>query len=115
MFKRKVIEKKNKSGRPKKNIDPKLVFELAKIHCTKEEMASILGCNKDTLYARFSDIMQNGWDEGKASLKRLQWKSAETGNTTMLVWLGKQWLGQKDKAPEEVPNTIINVSVNPIP
>jgi hypothetical protein len=111
----KVIEKKNKGGRPKAQLDEKLIFDLAKIHCTKEEIASIVGCHKDTLYARYSDILQRGYDDGKASLKRLQWKSAEAGNVTMQVWLGKQWLGQKDKAPDEVPNTIINVSVNPIP
>ncbi len=32
------------------------------------------------------------------SLRRKQWRAAEEGNTTMLVWLGKQYLGQKDKS-----------------
>jgi hypothetical protein len=74
-----------------------------------------MGCHVDTLYARYSEILQRGEDEGKRSLKRLQWLQAEKGNVQMLIWLGKQWLGQKDKAPDEVPNTIINVKVSEIP
>jgi hypothetical protein len=35
---------------------------------------------------------------GRMSLRRKQWKAAEDGNTTMLVWLGKQYLGQSDKS-----------------
>jgi hypothetical protein len=36
-------------------------------------------------------------EEGRMSLRRLQWKKAQEGNTTMLIWLGKQYLGQSDK------------------
>lgn len=35
---------------------------------------------------------------GKASLRRMQFKSAEDGNVTMQIWLGKQMLGQRDKS-----------------
>jgi hypothetical protein len=28
----------------------------------------------------------------------MQWQAAEKGNSTMLVWLGKQYLNQKDKS-----------------
>lgn len=111
----KQLEKKKGAGRPKAQIDEKLLYDLAKIHCTKEEIASIMNCHRDTLYARYSDILQRGYDDGKRSLKRLQWQQAEKGNIQMLIWLGKQWLGQKDKAPDEVPNTIINVQVNEVP
>lgn len=45
--------------------------------------------------------VREAWDqgrhEGKSSLRRLQWKAAQKGNSAMLVWLGKQMLGQKDK------------------
>jgi len=34
---------------------------------------------------------------GKASLRRTQWKAATGGNSTMMVWLGKNVLGQTDK------------------
>ena len=41
--------------------------------------------------------LKKGRDQGKTSLRRMQWEKAQSGNTTMLIWLGKQMLGQKDK------------------
>lgn len=112
---KKEIKEKNKGGRPKKEIDPKLVFDLARIHCTKEEIASIVGCHIDTLYARFSEVLQRGNDEGKMSMKRKMHDIAMRGNVQMLIWLSKQRLGYKDKQPDEVPNMVINVNVKEIP
>lgn len=34
------------------------------------------------------------------SLKRKQWEMAMNGNITMLIWLGKQNLGQTDKVEQ---------------
>ena len=39
------------------------------------------------------------------SLRRMQFEKAQTGNTTMLIWLGKQMLGQKDKIETSEENT----------
>lgn len=41
--------------------------------------------------------LERGRESGKASLRRLQWKAANAGNTTMLVWMGKQYLSQTDR------------------
>jgi len=86
-------------GRPKKVIDYEAAEKLAYLHCTQEEMASFLGVSTDTLRRDpvFCDIYKKGMDNGRTSLRRLQWKQAEEGNTTMLIWLGKQILGQRDK------------------
>ena len=32
----------------------------------------------------------------------MQWSAAENGNSTMLVWLGKQYLNQKDKQEQTI-------------
>jgi hypothetical protein len=32
----------------------------------------------------------------------MQFKAAEGGNATMLIWLGKQYLGQSDKTQHEL-------------
>lgn len=40
-------------------------------------------------------------DKGRMSLRRKQWQAVENGNTTMLVWLGKQYLRQKDKVSDD--------------
>jgi AraC-like DNA-binding protein len=62
------------------------------------EMAAVLNCSPDTLQRRFAAVIEKGRERGKSSLKRAQWKKAvDEGNPTMLIWLGKQHLGQTDK------------------
>jgi hypothetical protein len=34
---------------------------------------------------------------GRISLRRKQWEVATAGNIPMLIWLGKQYLDQKDR------------------
>lgn len=95
-----------KVGRPKIEIDWKKVESLCAIHCTAEEIASILDISSDTLERRckenhnisLAEYIRQKSANGKASLRRRQYKKAmEEGNTTMLIWLGKQWLGQTDR------------------
>ena len=83
--------------------------KLASIQCTGEEIAGIMGVSYDTLTRRLKD---KGWSSfadwfrqksasGKMSLRRRQFKMSET-NPTMAIWLGKQYLGQKDHHDVEV-------------
>jgi hypothetical protein len=60
------------------------------------EIAAVCKCSVDTLENRFSDIIKEGRETGKMSLRRLQFKAAEKGNPAILIWLGKQHLDQKD-------------------
>lgn len=84
-----------KVGRPKLNIDPDTVRKLARLHCTMQEMADFFGCHVDTLRDNFSKEINKGKSEGNISLRRKQWQMAvENGNVVMLIWLGKQMLGQ---------------------
>jgi len=84
-----------KVGRPKLNIDPETVRKLARLHCTMQEMADFFGCHRDTLHNNFSAEIAKGKAEGNISLRRKQWQIAvEKGNPVMLIWLGKQMLGQ---------------------
>ena len=93
---------KRKSGRPRLEFDLRQVEQLAAIMCTDAEMAGVLGCHVDTITERkkeeaFSGALEKGRASGKASLRRLQWNTAKGGSTGMQIWLGKQWLGQRDK------------------
>ncbi len=45
----------------------------------------------------FSDYFKKHNGEGRIALRRLQWQTAQSGNPTMQIWLGKQYLGQSDK------------------
>ena len=78
-------------------------------------MSAIIGVSIDTLKNRFSAIIQQGKEEGRRSLRRLQWAQAERGNTTMLLWLGKQMLGQRDRQPDEAAQVHYNVFCNEVP
>jgi hypothetical protein len=51
---------------------------------------------------RRREAWESGREIGKASLRRTQIAVAQQGNPTMLIWLGKQMLNQKDKIAEEV-------------
>ena len=92
------MKRKPKIGRPLAKVNPETVRALARIQCTYPEMAAVLGCAERTLHRRFGTIIKNGVEEGKASVRRMQYKAAEAGNTTMLIWLGKQLLGQADES-----------------
>lgn len=86
-------------ARPKLEINPDHVREMAAIGCRTVEIAQVLGCSTDTIEGRFSAELNKGRSEGKTKLRRLQWASAENGNATILIWLGKQLLGQREPEP----------------
>ena len=85
------------AGRPKKEIDYQTVEKLASIQCTQEEIANFLEMSVRTLQRdeEFCRIYKKGQDNGKMSLRRYQFKLAEK-NTAMAIFLGKQYLGQRD-------------------
>ena len=90
------------AGRPKKEIDYILAEKLANIMCTQEEIATMFDCDVRTLQRdeEFCRVFKKGKENGKMSLRRNQWKLSEK-NTTMAIWLGKQYLGQKDRLETE--------------
>lgn len=92
------MSKASPTGRPKKNIDEEFVRTLARQLCPNTEIAACVGCDEGTIRGRFSEVVRKAREEGKAIIRRLQWDSARGGNTAMLIWLGKQYLGQADKA-----------------
>ena len=73
------------------------VLKLAQLQCTDTEIAAFFECSRDTIKRRFSAVIQQGRDKGKLSLRRMQFRAAEDGNAAMLIWLGKQYLGQSDR------------------
>jgi len=85
-------------ARPKKyNIDTKEVVKLASYGCTNKEIADFFGCSADLLEKSYSEFLRKGKVDVKIRLRQLQWASAESGNVTMQIFLGKNMLGQQDK------------------
>ena len=104
----KAIPKKNGPGRPRREIDYALVARLAGIGCTDAEIAAALQCsaawfcNRKKTDEPLRDAIDSGRETGRTTLRRLQWQGAASGNVTMLIWLGKQMLGQRDRRePDE--------------
>ena len=80
----------------KYNIEEKQVEDLARFGCTNTEIAQFFGCDESTIRKGYSEILTKGRATQKLRLRQLQWKSAESGNVTMQIWLGKQILGQSE-------------------
>ena len=87
------------AGRPRKPVafDPSQVEKLARIGCTGDEIASVLRVSRDTLDRNYAEVLKRGRDSLRVSLRRKQVQQAMKGDRTMLIWLGKQLLGQRDQ------------------
>lgn len=114
---------KNKGGRPKKQINQQQFEAMCAIQCTQAEICDVLDVTdkplnnwcKETYGCGFSEIYKKKSASGKMSLRRYQFDLAKR-NATMAIWLGKQYLDQKDDIEEysqnglnEVKDIIINI------
>lgn len=95
------------AGRKPVEIDLVELEKLCSLQCTHEEIAAWFNCSLRTIenYAKkpeFSEVMTRGRARGRISVRRAQMKLLEAGNATMGVWLGKQFLGQRDVTPVEL-------------
>lgn len=83
-------------GRTRRVVNPDDVYKVAAIGCNDREIANWFSINEDTLRNNFADILANAREDLKQSLRHAQLKLALSGNATMLIWLGKQILGQQE-------------------
>lgn len=100
-------------GRPKADIDAEQVESMAAIGCTVAEIATILGCSSRTLERRFVAPIERGRSRLNRSLRRKQVEMALAGNVTMLIWLGKQMLGQREKTDAIVREEVVTIEELP--
>lgn len=79
---------------------------LCRIQCTEQEICSVLDVTdktlnawcKRTLHLNFSEAYKRESADGKMSIRRAMFeKATKDKNTTMLIWLSKQYLGMTDK------------------
>lgn len=104
----------HKAGKPRKEFNKQLFESLCKIHCTQNEICDVMEMNTDTLVKNlqeqyslnFAELKQRFASHGKASLRRIQFRMAET-SCAMAIWLGKQYLGQSEKV-EVTNNDLVN-------
>jgi len=93
-----------KFGRKQKPIDWELVDRLLESQCTGKEIAGHFNMHEQTFYDRvkehtgttFTLYASTQLSKGLSLLRAAQFKKAMAGNPQMQVWLGKQYLQQKD-------------------
>lgn len=81
----------------RKSLDLQLIERLARIGCTDREIALICGCGEATIQRRGREALDRGRANLRKSLRRKQLELARKGNVPMLIWLGKQYLDQRDR------------------
>lgn len=83
-------------GPNRKVIPPDEVYHLASLGCSVVEMADWFGVSQSTLKYNFGEYIKKGKEHIKNRLRDAQIKLALNGNAAMLIWLGKNMLGQSD-------------------
>ena len=88
-----------KKGNPPIQLDPEEIRELAGEANTLEDISDLLGVSSDVISANpeYKRAYELGQSDMRASLRHWQFQSAKSGNVTMLIWLGKIYLGQKEE------------------
>ena len=97
-------------ARPQKEIDREQFEKLCALQCTLDEIAAWFKCSSDTIERwclreyeiSFAEAYKIYSADGKISLRRFQFKQAEK-SYAMAIWLGKQWLGQRDVVEAQIP------------
>ena len=90
-------------------MDERQIVELAKIQCTMKEIAAVMGCSESLLINRYAALIENAKEQGNASLRRSQYlKATEQLDTSMLIWLGKTILKQKEARDDTFTTEQIN-------
>jgi len=109
-----------KRGPKKIKIDWKEFDKLCAMQCTLPELAEWFGCSVDTIERRckedkklkFAEYFKKKRTKGKISLRRAQFQTANKGSASLLIWLGKQYLGQSDQPGmgADAENIVFNVN-----
>lgn len=95
-----------------KLIDKDQFEKLCGLQCTLIEISGWFTVSDDTIerwckktyQQSFAAVFRQKRQTGCVSLRRKQMEMATSGNITMLIFLGKQYLGQSDKIDQTISN-----------
>ncbi len=85
----------------------KTIEKLAGYGLNNLEISDLTGIKESTLRRNFGEFLTKGRANVKMKLRKKQLAVALQGNVSMLIWLGKQILGQKEKLEAEKEITIL--------
>lgn len=107
-----VRPKRAKTGGRKRVMTVDALERLAKLNCTQAEIAAYFGISLTAVEVSLAEdanlraAYDRGIQTGRLSIRRAQFRAADAGNPTMLIWLGKQLLGQKDRVETELSGSL---------
>lgn len=101
-----------------KQINYEILDACCRSQCTGEECAAALEIDYDTLNAAlkrdgnvgFTDYFKKARCGGLVSLRRAQFEKALEGSVPMQIWLGKNYLDQKDQIATETKTAVVDES-----
>lgn len=109
-----------KMGRPEKKVDFDKLARICQYPLINDDIAALMELSKDTIERAVKKefgITLAAYKEQKQSSMRFtllakQLEVARNGNVAMLIWLGKQYLGQSDKQDQNITSANITISVS---
>ena len=105
-----------KRGRPPVEIDLDRLRKMGSLMSTQAEVAahfdiSTSSVEKYLRVKKYREAFDAGKEDTKSRLRAVQIQTALSGNVTMMIWLGKQYLGQR----EPQVGAPVNVQILPFP
>ncbi len=85
-------------GRKRISVDSSQVEHLASIGMKTHDIAVLTGVSEATLQRRFAGVISKRRSAARQELIEKQWDVARSGDRTLLIWLGKNYAEQSDKA-----------------
>lgn len=107
-------------ARPVKAVDFDKLARICQYPMTNEDIAALMDLSVDTIYRNikkefgidFAEYKRQKQSSLRFTLLAKQIELAKSGNIVMLIWLGKQYLGQKDKSESEVNVSAIQIKID---
>lgn len=97
MIDEKVNPERNPISKEKIDYSRDVVVKLSQLGCTDKEVASVVGMSTGSLKTHLREELDKGRTHLRRSLRKAQLELAiNEKNPTMLIWLGKNYLGQRE-------------------
>lgn len=108
--------------RPSTDVEWKTVDEMLMAGCLGTEVAAYYGIHPDTFYKKveqqkgmgFTAYLQEKRSKGDALLRTKQYEKALKGDNTLLIWLGKNRLEQRESPQEHTVNEDVKKDLSQI-
>ena len=108
--KKRVSAKKRKAGRPKHTFTEDQINQISQLAlngCQNNTIATIMGIDCETMLRHFKELLGKRRSERRNNLRKLQYDAAKKGNPALLIFLGKNELGQADKQEMSLSGEVV--------